>query len=61
MKAWLFGLACIAALLLGDRNGAPPVPGDEPPRHWCVHEWHRALGEFFFRLPHEAAPGAADP
>ena len=27
---------------------APLAPPDEPPRHWCVHEWHRALDELFF-------------
>ncbi|AZC26078.1 hypothetical protein C4K39_4429 [Pseudomonas sessilinigenes] len=48
MKPWLRGLAYFALLLLSDCGRVPPASSDEPPRHWCVHELHRALGKFFF-------------
>jgi len=48
VKPWLLGLACLAALLVSDCSGAPPTAPEDPPRHWCMHELHRALGRWLF-------------
>ncbi|AZD63004.1 hypothetical protein [Pseudomonas chlororaphis] len=48
MRTALFVLLCLGALLVTDCSA--PVPGrvEQGSSHWCLHELHRALGDFFF-------------
>ncbi|AZC33416.1 hypothetical protein ACTJKT_30045 [Pseudomonas sp. 22526] len=46
MKTLLFVLLCLGGLLLVDCS--VPVRAEETSSHWCLHELHRALGDFFF-------------
>ncbi|MNN53906.1 hypothetical protein D3C81_1686940 [compost metagenome] len=46
MKWKLVCLACASSLLLSDTQILPRLQAQDP-RHWCIHEFHRALGALF--------------
>ncbi|WP_186828443.1 hypothetical protein [Pseudomonas chlororaphis] len=46
MKTAWFVLLCLGALLVTDCS--VPAQVEETSAHWCLHDLHRALGDFFF-------------
>ncbi|WP_277591876.1 hypothetical protein [Pseudomonas chlororaphis] len=48
MRTALFVLLGLGVLLVTDCSVPLPSRVEESPSHWCLHELHRALGDFFF-------------